>query len=160
MPCIAIVARTALTSLLSFGYFQNAILSEARSWLQKHDDVFSHFHNETIARHTSVKQRHVSVVESNLQLWRVVNEHVIRTGEPLRPVKFFQHGVQVLYSKLKGGVDGMAQQKQRLGGQRLYSWASNAVAQLFQCRTDLRESGKSPEPRIIQECQILYKKDA
>ena len=42
----------------------------------------------------------------------------------------------------------------------ILQWASNAVAQLFQCRTDLRESGKNIEPRIIQECQIVYKKDA
>lgn len=33
----------------------------------------------------------------------------IRTSGPLRPVKLFKHGIQSLYSKMKGDMDGFTQ---------------------------------------------------
>lgn len=48
------------------------------------------------------------VLESRLGFWQLVNNDVSVNG-PLAPVKILKHGIQSLYSKQKGGVDGGAQ---------------------------------------------------
>ena len=52
-------------------------------------------------------------IESKLPFWRMVNNYVIE-NDALMPVKIFKHGMQSLYSKTKGGVDGGAQAREIL----------------------------------------------
>ena len=49
------------------------------------------------------------VIYSRLPFWRLVNSYVLENSAFYPPVKLFRHGVQTLYSKTKGGVDGSAQ---------------------------------------------------
>jgi hypothetical protein len=48
------------------------------------------------------------LLELGVKFWRLVNANVMEHG-PFPPVKGFKHGIQNLYSKTKGGVDGSAQ---------------------------------------------------
>lgn len=55
-----------------------------------------------------------------------------RRGEPLPPVRTFRHGLQMLYSKLKGGVDGSTQYRAILRASTSASrWSSKVVVQLL-----------------------------
>jgi hypothetical protein len=51
------------------------------------------------------------IAESRICFWRLVNKHVRDSDAFYPPVKHFRHGMQSLYSKTKGGVDGSAQAK-------------------------------------------------
>jgi hypothetical protein len=48
-------------------------------------------------------------IGNRLKFWRLVNGYVLENGPFYPPVKLFRHGVQSLYSKTKGGVDGSAE---------------------------------------------------
>ena len=48
------------------------------------------------------------LLRSKKPFWMVINNDVKQHG-PLPPIKVFKHGIQSLYSKTKGGVDGSAQ---------------------------------------------------
>lgn len=45
---------------------------------------------------------------SRFSFWNIVNTYVSNEG-PLPPIEIFKHGVQSIYSKTKGGVDGATQ---------------------------------------------------
>lgn len=64
-----------------------------------------------------------------MRIWKTLHAHV-RTNEPLPPVRIFRHGLQVLYSKTKFGVDGAAQFRAGLNSptSRL-DWESKVVTQ-------------------------------
>ena len=62
-------------------------------------------------------REHRSVLKSYLPLWRVVDHSVRVNRRPFPPLLLFKHAVQVLYSKLKCGVDGMTQWRQVLQSQ-------------------------------------------
>jgi hypothetical protein len=49
------------------------------------------------------------LIYSHLPFWKLVNSFVLENCAFYPPVKLFRHGVQTLYSKTKGGVDGSAQ---------------------------------------------------
>lgn len=45
---------------------------------------------------------------SRLRFWSMLNRHVAVAG-PIRPVRLFRHGLQVVYRRRKGGADAAAQ---------------------------------------------------
>jgi hypothetical protein len=51
------------------------------------------------------------LLKSRLPFWKLVNSYVLEKGPFYPPLKLFLHGVQTLYSKTKGGVDGSTQDR-------------------------------------------------
>ena len=48
------------------------------------------------------------ILSERLSFWKVI-EYYAKEHDAFVPVKIFKHGIQSLYSKTKGGVDGSAQ---------------------------------------------------
>lgn len=73
-----------------------------------------------------------TVINSPLPFWRVGNNHVIHQG-PMEPIRLFRHGLLVVYSKTKRGVDGASQFRATLnspGGRA--GWEEKMVTQVIQ----------------------------
>ena len=93
------------------------------------------------------------LLQDKLSFWRAINED-IKEKRPMPPIKVFKHGIQSLYSKTKGGVDGTAQARavmrsstsslrweQKLVIQTLKTLAVNAFTSYrLQCKAHLLES--------------------
>ena len=93
-----------------------------------------------------------SLLEDKPSFWRAISEDVKGRG-PMPPIKVFKHGMQSLYSKTKGGVDGTAQARaimrsstsslrweQTLFIQTLKMLAVNAITSYrLQCKANLLE---------------------
>jgi hypothetical protein len=70
------------------------------------------------------------IAESRICFWRLVNEHVRDSDAFYPPVKIFRHGMQSLYSKTKGGVDGSAQARAILRSPTSsFKWEQKIVSQ-------------------------------
>jgi hypothetical protein len=71
------------------------------------------------------------LLESGVKFWRLVNENVMGHG-PFPPVKVFKHGIQSLYSKTKGGVDGSAKARAIMRSTTISpQWEQKLVTQTF-----------------------------
>lgn len=72
-----------------------------------------------------------SALQSRLDFWSAVNNHVISTG-PFQPLKLFKHATQSFYSKTKGGVDGATQYRAVLtsSGSQL-AWEQKLITQVL-----------------------------
>jgi hypothetical protein len=71
------------------------------------------------------------LLESGVKFWRLINGNVLEHG-PLPPVKVFKHGIQSLYSKTKGGVDGNAQARTIVRSTTISpKWEQKLVTQTF-----------------------------
>jgi hypothetical protein len=94
-----------------------------------------------------------ALLKSGFKFWSIVNREVVKNG-PFPPIKTFKHGIQCLYSKTKGGVDGSAQARaimrsttispqweQKLVTQTFKTLAVNAfVGYRLHCKGDLLQS--------------------
>lgn len=58
------------------------------------------------------------VLSSRLRLWRAVRKLIKERGRPLYPVRLFKCLIQVLYNKMKGGIDGSTQYVKAISGHR------------------------------------------
>lgn len=63
--------------------------------------------------------------------WTILNE-TIKSQDAFLPVRLFKHGIQSLYSKTKGGVDGSAQARAILrSSTSTLKWEQKIVSQTF-----------------------------
>jgi YqaJ-like viral recombinase domain len=70
------------------------------------------------------------LLKSRLPFWKLVNSYVLEKGPFYPPLKLFRHGVQTLYSKTKGGVDGSAQARSILrSATSSLKWEQKVVTQ-------------------------------
>jgi hypothetical protein len=74
-------------------------LKDYVEWAHEQDPVIPDIQNADLRK----------AIGNRLTFWRLLNCYVLENGPFYPPVKLFQYGVQSLYSKTKGGVDGSAQ---------------------------------------------------
>lgn len=107
---VAVYACASETGLLytAIIHVPNSAIAIARSAYGSIIDCLRWAHTQqwTVPRFCSDNEKRT--IMSQRSLWIPVNGHVLSKG-PLPPVKVFRHGLQVLYSKTKGGVDGVTQ---------------------------------------------------
>jgi hypothetical protein len=100
------------------------------------------------------------IAESRICFWRLVNEHVRDSGAFYSPVKLFRHGMQSLYSKTKGGVDGSAQDNfeiahivSQMGAKDCKSDHENTLCRRFHCLENATDEITLANQGIFQDLE-------
>lgn len=95
------------------------------------DQIVKWIHVTPLVPPTFLSSASKKTIEKELKFWTALNTKVIQQG-PMEPVKLFRHGTQMMYSKLKGGVDGATQFRAILrSSSTSVGWEQKIVMQTF-----------------------------
>ena len=105
----------------------DAIMNQMEFEMAWYRHIVDWAHDEDVAIPESITGENRDLVESNLEFFKLVNDHVSKKG-PFPPLKLFKNACQSFYSKTKPGVDGLTQQREVLANSSsCLSWEQMVV---------------------------------
>jgi hypothetical protein len=90
--------------------------------------IWAHSEGEEVPQTADMELRKIAL--SRIPFWRLVDKHVHERDAFYPPVRLFRHGIQSIYSRTKGGVDGSAQARAILRSPTSsFKWEQKIVSQ-------------------------------